>query len=168
MSDPRSQPFPPFPQPLALSPQPLFACLYLHSPGSHDVNRGARLADLAQDFTPRFECHSADLVSIDVSGLARLLGDPHTIGEELRRSAAARGLRVQVALAATRTAAMVLAYARAGLTVVEPGGEAAALAPIPVGILENVHGDGAQSSPGTVDPPAVSALKRWGVKTLRA
>src|ERR1700682_5817315 len=105
---------------------PLYACLYnppgLHSPESDDVNRGARLVDLAQDFSPRFECHSADLVSIDVSGLTRLLGDPHTIGEELRRSAAARGLHVQVALAATRTAAMVLAYARPGLTVVEPGG----------------------------------------------
>ena len=186
MSDPRSQlfapgtqPFAQSPQPLALSPQPLYACLYtpppgLHSPGSDDVNRGVRLADLARDFSPRFECHSADLVSIDVSGLARLLGDPHAIGEELRRSAAARGLRVQVALAATRTVAMVLAYARPGLTVVEPGGEAAALAPIPVGILETVHGapmsvkNGAQSSPGNIDRVAVSALKRWGVKTLGA
>src|ERR1700680_1384570 len=135
---------------------PLYACLYLHSPGSHDVNRGARLADLAQDFSPRFECHSADLVSIDVSGLARLLGDPHAIGEELRRSAAARGLRVHVALAATRTVAMALAYARPGLTVVEPGGEAAALAPIPGGILETVYGapmsvkNGGQSSRGKI------------------
>jgi protein ImuB len=178
MSDPRSQHFAPGPQPFAQSPQPLYACLYnppgLHSPGSDDVNRGVRLADLAQDFSPRFECHSADLVSIDVSGLARLLGDPHAIGEEMRRSAAARGLRVQVALATTRTVAMVLAYARPGLTVVEPGGEAAALAPIPVGILETVHGapmsvkNGAQSSPGNIDRVAVSALKRWGVKTLGA
>ncbi len=166
MSDPR-------PQPLALSPQPLYACLY-KPPGADDVNRGVRLADLAQDFSPRFECHSADLVSIDVSGLARLLGDPHAIGEELRRSAAARGLRVHVALAATQTVAMALAYARPGLTVVEPGGEAAALAPIPVGILETVHGvpmsvkNGAQGSPGNIDRLAVSALKRWGVKTFGA
>jgi protein ImuB len=168
MSDPRSQSFAPH-------LRPSYACLYLppglpagHSPrlppgpppASHDVDRTACLADLAQDFSPRFECHSVDLISIDVSGLARLLGDPHTIGEELRRSATARGLRVQIAVAATRTAAMVLAHARPGLTVVQPGGEAAALAPIPVGILQNIHGDGAQSS--------VSALKRWGVKTLGA
>src|SRR5580692_9380979 len=173
MSDPRPHPLALSPQPLALSPQPLYACLY-KPPGSDDVNRGVRLADLAQDFSPRFECHSADLVSIDVSGLARLLGDSHAIGEELRRSAAARGLRVHVALAATRTVAMALAYARPGLTVVEPGGEAAALAPIPVGILETVHGapmsvkNGAQSSPGNIDRLAVSALKRWGVKTFGA
>jgi protein ImuB len=135
------------------SPQPWYACLY----NPHHVNCRPRLADLAQDFSPRFECHGADLISIDVSGLARLLGDPRTIGEELRRSAAARGLRVHVALAATRTAAMVLAHARPGLTVVQPGSEAAALASIPVGILENVQAN-----------PAVSVLKHWGVKTLGA
>jgi protein ImuB len=52
---------------------------------------------------------------------------------------------------------MVLAYARPGLTVVNPGSEAAALAPIPVGILEYVQAHA-----------ALSALKRWGVKTLGA
>jgi protein ImuB len=139
------------------SPQPWYACLYIPLAETHDVNRRPRLVDLAQDFSPRFECHGADLISIDVSGLARLLGDPRTIGEELRRSAAARGLRVHVALAATRTAAMVLAHARPGLTVVQPGSEAAALASIPVGLLENVQAN-----------PAVSTLKRWGVKTLGA
>jgi protein ImuB len=129
----------------------LFACLHAISA----VDAGT-LVQLARDFSPRFECHRDDLVSIDIRGLDRLLGDPKAIGAELRRSAAARGLRLQVAVAATRTAAMVLAHARPGLTVIERSGEAAALAPLPVGILEKVH-------------PACSvvpALKRWGVKTL--
>ena len=54
----------------------------------------------------------------------------------MRREAAARGLRVHVAVAGTRTAAALLALARPGLTVVAPGEEAAALAPLPIGILE--------------------------------
>src|SRR5436309_15157375 len=60
------------------------------------------------------------------------------IGEELRREAAARGLRVHVALAGTRMAALVLVHAHPGLTLVEPGEEAEALAPLPIGILEKI------------------------------
>ncbi|MEO8258642.1 MAG: hypothetical protein ABI868_14940 [Acidobacteriota bacterium] len=135
----------------ASCPPPLYACLHAVSPG-----HAGTLVQLARDFSPRFECHRDDLVSIDIRGLDRLLGDPGAIGAELRRSAAARGLRLQVAVAATRTAAMVLAHARPGLTVVERSGEAAALAPLPVGLLEQV------------DPacPVIPALKRWGVRTL--
>src|SRR2546427_12159132 len=57
---------------------------------------------LARDFSPRYERHRDDLVSIDVSGLGRLLGPARAIGEQLQREAAARGLRVPVALACTR------------------------------------------------------------------
>ena len=113
--------------PVALGPLPLplYACL--HAVSAVDAST---LVQLARDFSPRFECHRDDLVSIDIRGLDRLLGDPKAIGAELRRSAAARGLRLQVAVAATRTAAMVLAHARPGLTVIERSGEAAALAPL--------------------------------------
>ena len=93
------------------------------------------LVAIAQEFSPRYERHHGDLVSIDVSGLERLLGTARTIGEELRREASARGARVHVAVAATQMAALVLAHARPGLTVVDPGDEAAALAPLPVGLL---------------------------------
>ena len=157
---------PPSAQPSALCPLPLYACLHAVS-----AVHASTLVELARDFSPRFECHRDDLVSIDIRGLDRLLGDPHAIGDELRRSAAARGLRLQVAIAATRTAAMVLAHARPGLTVVERGGEAAALAPIPIGILEKIYDDGTKKSHlphhrSAIDGSAVSALKRWGVKTL--
>jgi len=132
------------------------------------------LVAIAQEFSPRYERHGDDLVSIDVSGLDRLLGRPRTIGEEIRREASARGMRVNVAVAAARMAALVLAQARPGLTVVEPGEEAAALAPVPIGILEKIHGHQPQSPPNAQnqeDPKtsaisAISAVKRWGVKTL--
>src|SRR5438093_8416486 len=72
---------------------------------------------IAADFSPRYECHRDDLVSIDISGLGRLFGSARDIGEELRRDAAARGLRVHVAIASTRTAALMLAMERPVLTV---------------------------------------------------
>ena len=102
------------------------------------VNVVNPLVAIAQEFSPRYERHGDDLVSIDVSGLERLLGRPRTIGEEIRREASARGTRVHVAVAATRMAALVLAQARPGLTVVDPGEEAAALASVPIGILEKI------------------------------
>ena len=76
---------------------------------------------VAREFSPRFERHRDGLVTIDVAGLDRLIGPPRTIGEELRRTAAAQGLHVHVAVAATRSAALVLALARPGVTVVEAG-----------------------------------------------
>ena len=76
--------------------------------------------------------------------------------------------------AATRMAALVLAHARPGLTVVDPGEEAAALAPVRIGILEKIHGlqpQSPQNSQSQEDQKtsaisAISAVKRWGVKTL--
>jgi len=164
----------PPPNPQSLTPNPLYACLY-RPPSDDAAAVGATtLTAIAQEFSPRFERHRDDLVSIDVSGLARLLGPARTIGEELRRAAAARGIRAHVAVAGTRMAALVLAQARPGLTLVEPGGESAALAPIPLGILEKIHDDQPQSAQSsqkdlaqkTSAISAISAVKRWGLKTL--
>src|SRR3954464_15328221 len=110
----------------------MYACLY--RPPDHDVND---LVAIAQEFSPRFES-GRDVVTIDVRGLDRLLGGAQTIGEELRREAARGGVLVRVAVAGTRAAALVLAVARPGLTVVTPGAEHEALAPLAMGILEKV------------------------------
>jgi len=40
------------------------------------VNVVDSLVAIAQEFSPRYERHRDDLVSIDVSGLERLLGTP--------------------------------------------------------------------------------------------
>jgi len=147
----------------------MFACVY--SPG-YDDHRKAREARkenniensassacsavtvVAQQFSPRYETRG-DLVVIDVRGLDRLFGDARTIAEELRREAADRGLRVHVAIAATQTAAAVLAIARPGVVVVERGKEAEAIAPVSLQIL------------GVLDVALqIEILKRWGLKTL--
>src|SRR6186997_2126233 len=99
------------------------------------------LVAIAAEFSPRYEQHRADLVSVDVRGLSRLFGSPRAIGAEMRREAASRGVRVHTAIAPTRMAALVLAIARPGLTVVPPAGAADALASIPIGVLEQLHED---------------------------
>ena len=169
----------------------MYACLFqLPAPsgralsGDHDQHRDHRdhgeknisdfsvgsvdsvlnVSALAADFSPRSERHRDDLVSIDVSGLGRLLGTPRAIGEELRRDAARRGLPVHVAIAATRMAAIVLALARPGLTVVDPGDEADALAMIPIGVLEKISACGLASDASEL--PALTVFRTWGIKTL--
>ena len=97
-------------------------------------------AAVAQQFSPRYESRG-DRVVIDVRGLDRLFGSPKAIGDELRREAADRGLHVHVAIASTQTAATILALFRPGVVVVEPGGEAAAIAAVPIDLLANIDHD---------------------------
>jgi protein ImuB len=107
-------------------------------------------------------------VTLDLSGLTRLFGDATTIAAELRRTAADRGLRVRVAIAGTRTAARLLVHDRAGVTIVQPGDEAAALADLPIELLEIFT----PTEPRTPDPgsripdPLTITLRRWGLRTL--
>ena len=104
------------------------------------------LAEVAREFSPRIEVCSPTEIVLDLSGLTRLFGEARTIAEELRRTAADRGLRVRVAIAGTRTAARLLVRYRAGLTIVEPGNEAAAVAPLPIELLGAVCGLGIRPS----------------------
>ena len=140
---------------------------------------------IAQEFSPRYESHESrrgavPAVVIDVRGLDRLLGDARAIGEELRREAARRGVRVHVAVASTCTAALVLAIATPGLTVVASDGDAVleALAPLPIGILERIgcardhdgQREARKSGKCSVQKDsaisAISVFKRWGLRTL--
>src|SRR5215207_3332576 len=114
----------------------MFACLYLPPRVSgRPAPASIKMVQIARDFSPRVETHDDRTVTLDISGLGSLIGEPRSIGEELRRTAADAGLRVHIAVAATSTAAILLAHARAGLTVVARGEEAAALAPLPLSVL---------------------------------
>jgi len=96
------------------------------------------LLDVAQQYSPRAAWTAAHTIILDVSGLERLFGEPRAIGDALRGQLADRGLQTHIAIAATRTAAHLLAVARAGLTVVEPGGEREALAPLAIDVLAEI------------------------------
>jgi protein ImuB len=98
-------------------------------------DHAAVLVAAAQAFSPRVERVGTDAVVCDLAGLERLFGTTSAIAEELRREAADRGLGVRVAVAATRTAARLLAYGRPGLTVIEAGAEAGAVAALPLAVL---------------------------------
>jgi nucleotidyltransferase/DNA polymerase involved in DNA repair len=90
----------------------------------------------AQEFSPRVDRVSDPReIILDLSGLTRLFGDARTIAEELRRTAADRGVQIRVAIAGTRTAARLMVRHRAGITVIETGTEAEALAALPLALL---------------------------------
>src|SRR5512139_4132003 len=149
----------------------MFACLFLPPSPSSDANRRRedvrKLVELAREFSPRVEGDRRDLVSLDVSGLGRLLGDARAIGEELRRAAADRGLPVHVAVAGTRVAAMLLAFVRPGMTIAPPGEEAVRLADLPLSALMVVGAPAPGPQPPAPSPYSLlETLRRWGLKTL--
>ncbi|MCX6539789.1 MAG: hypothetical protein NT151_12780 [Acidobacteria bacterium] len=92
---------------------------------------------MARLFSPRVDARSDTVITLEVDGLTRLFGDDKAVGDQLRRTAADAGLgSVHVGVAATRTTAILCAAARAGVTVVPAGEEAAVLAPLPLRMLE--------------------------------
>ena len=120
------------------------------------------LAEIAREFSPRIEVCGQTEIVLDLSGLTRLFGDARTIAEELRRTAADRGLPVRVAIASTRTAARLLVRHRAGLTIIEPGYEAAAVAPLPITLLGDLLSVGTRDS----GLDLIATFRRWGLRTL--
>jgi protein ImuB len=125
----------------------MFACLY--SPSSEHQ---ADLERVARDFSPRVEVCADGVVFLDLSGLDRLIGSPRTIADELTR---ALPLDAQIAIAGSRVAAYLLARA-APRTIVEPGTEAGAVAPLPAAALSRL------GAPADL----VETLERWGIRTL--
>lgn len=123
----------------------------LHSPRTLP-DPGALLA-IARGFTPRVEARAPTPVLLDLSGLGRLFASPHELGRALIDAAAARSIEAHAALAYTREAALVVARARPGLTVVPAGGEAAALAPLPIAFLD-------------LEPEQQELFARWGLRTI--
>jgi protein ImuB len=144
----------------------VFAALYA-AEGRPDV-----LLGVARDFSPRIETCGSREVILDLGGLTRLFGDAKTIAGELRRTAADRGLRVRIAIAGTCMAARLLAHSRAGITIVEPGGEAAALESLPLALLaritQNEQHDKNENDPNDPNDPndLRITLRRWGLRSL--
>jgi hypothetical protein len=110
----------------------MFCCLV--SDPSSPVVPGA-LEAVARACSPRVEWQGDAGIAFDARGLTRVIGPAPEIAREVSRVAAGHGLVVRVALAGTTTTAWLLAHARSGMTIVPPGGDAAALAPLPLGWL---------------------------------
>ena len=123
----------------------------LHSPSP--LPSETTLSLLAREFTPRIEARGPTPVLLDLQGLGRVWPTPEALGQALLGAMRDCGLMPHVALAGTRVAALVMACARAGLSIVPAGEEAAALAPLPLNLLD-------------LDPDREELLRRWGVRTL--
>lgn len=114
----------------------MIACVLLTHSADGIARPETTMLEVAQQFSPRVAWMDERSLALDLNGLQRLFGDARTIADELRRMLADAGLTAHVAVAGTRTAAHLLAQARAGTTIVKPGEEAAALAPLPVALLQ--------------------------------
>jgi len=123
----------------------------LHSP--RPLPSESALLDLAREFTPRVEARGPTPVLLDLFGLGRVWPTPLALGQAILEAARGRGIDAQVALAWSRPVALVLARGRPGLTVVAPGKEAEALAPLPLALLD-------------LDPERRELLARWGLRTI--
>jgi protein ImuB len=125
----------------------------------------ARLEDVAREFSPRIDVCGPREITLDLSGLSRLFGDARAIAGELRRTAADRGLQVRVAIAGSRTAARLLVRHRAGITIIEPGDDAEALAPLPLELLVDVRSRRSREIDDG-DAEIRASFRRWGLRTL--
>jgi DNA polymerase IV len=113
--------------------------------------------DIAREYTPIVEQLSLDEAFLDVTGSTRRFGTPQHIAEELRdRILTTSGLHASFGVATCKTVAKVASDLRKprGFVVVEPGGEASFLAPLPLRRL-----------PG-LGPAAERALGGLGIATL--
>jgi DNA polymerase-4 len=113
--------------------------------------------DIARDYTPIIEPLSLDEAFLEVTGSTRRFGSSRHIAEEIRdRILATTSLHASFGVATCKTIAKIASDLRKprGFVVVEPGDEAAFLAPLPLRRL-----------PG-LGPAAERALSGLGISTL--
>ncbi len=110
------------------------------------------IADWCDRFTPFVALDAPHGLFLDITGTAHLFGGERAMMETVRDAIARQGFTIQVALAGTSVAARALARF-APNTIVAPGGEACAVARLPVAALPT-------------DPKAAHGLRRAGLKTI--
>jgi protein ImuB len=120
------------------------------------------LEAVARLCSPRVMTCGRTAVMFDASGLTGAIGPPAKIVDEVRRLAAADGLVVRAAMAGTMSAAWLLAHASTPATVIEPGTEAAVLAPLPLSLLRTLP-----ASAGPASGPERSRAARASGRAAR-
>ncbi|MBH0238020.1 DNA polymerase Y family protein [Methylobrevis sp. L22] len=115
-----------------------------------------RLADWCDRFTPLVGRDGADGLMLDVTGCAALFGGEAAMSRDVAARLARAGLTARVAVAGTADAARAVARFGPGGPdggVVAPGGEAAAVRPLPIAALG-------------LDADRVTALARAGLRSI--
>ncbi len=110
------------------------------------------IADWCDRFTPLVSLDAPDGLFLDITGAAHLFGGEAAMLAGVTRRIAAQGLCVRGAIAGTSLAAKALARFKPQ-TIVPPGGEADAVAPLPIAALD-------------CDDKIVRALRHAGLKNV--
>lgn len=128
-------------------------CVRLSVPSVLESARAA-LLDAAASFSPLVEPGEDGIVYL---GLAGLIGSRYASENQWATQLAARservGLAARVAVASTKTAALLAAMHREGVTVLSPAEAAEFLAPMPIAALQP-------------SAPLLATLHRWGIHTI--
>jgi protein ImuB len=119
---------------------------------SADLKLLAHIADWCDRFTPFVACEPPDMLLLDVTGAAHLFSGEKPMLDQLREKLSRQGFVLRATIAGTAAAARALAHYKDG-TIVPPGTEAAAVAPLPVEALN-------------LDPVTTHAFRRAGLKTI--
>ena len=123
----------------------------------------AALLEVARAFTPRFE-QLGPVVLLDAAGLSRLFGSAQELAEHLRDALEKQSPGdsvARIAIASTQTAATLLALGQPGLTVVLPGKEAIALAPLSVNVLDQFENLAIPLAPMAPMAPVAPSSGGW-------
>ncbi len=126
----------------------MYACI--HAPGNLPL-----LLECARFFSPHIEEISPDTVVFDVRGLSSLYGPPAQLAHAIDRRV---GITANIAIASNPDAAIHAACGLRGITTIEPGCEAAALARLPLNLLVNsLRGGWGETA---------ELLDLWGIRTF--
>jgi protein ImuB len=122
-----------------------------------DATRTA-LLECAGTFSPRVEDRSSSdafLCVIDISGTEKLFGSPRTLTQTLLHRIRELGILASATVSSNFHTAICLARgnSRTNVTVVQPGDEGAALAPLPISVL-------------TLSAEHAETFASWGIHTL--
>jgi DNA polymerase-4 len=115
--------------------------VFLPVDGAKYRRESRRVMEILGRFTPLLEQVSIDEAFLDVAGSEALFGSPEEIARKIKSAVRSEvGLTASVGVATTKLVAKVASDLRKpdGLVVVAPGGEAAFLAPLPIGRLWGV------------------------------
>lgn len=122
---------------------------------SEDAARAVML-ECSSAFSPRVEDVSGGTACsfvLDIAGTERLYGSPAQLAEKLNRSLAASGFRASIAVSANFDTSRLIAASKRGITVIQAGEEAEALADLSVAALD-------------LDEEALATFGLWGIGTL--
>ena len=139
-------------QPLANARAMLPALKVVAANEPDDSKLLTRIADWCDRFTPHVALDGPRGLLLDVTGAAHLFGGEQMLLNKIREGLQAQGFAVRGSLAGTATAARALARYRDG-TVIAPGEEAKAIAPLPIEALN-------------LGPVTTHAFRRAGLKTV--